>query len=201
MFFQRREWRRVRTFVSFKRGVVTHLSSPTSAAIRRASTRQSLKTSTERLTAPPSSTCKNLEPPSPLTCKRSHSYGRQLDDILCHFISLEIKTKLPGDEETLVLSMHRNEINPSIFPSSRAKLEKMPSIPEEPEVLESEVERRTMPDFVKPLADVEVIEGKEVVLKCKVAGLPYPTIGWYHNGKRIESSEERKMTQCKGRCQ
>ncbi|KAM3585598.1 uncharacterized protein V6R79_022192 [Siganus canaliculatus] len=79
--------------------------------------------------------------------------------------------------------------------SHMAKLEKMPSIPEEPEVLESEVEKRTMPDFVKPLADVEVIEGKEAVLKCKVAGLPYPTIGWYHNGKRIESSDERKMTQ------
>ncbi|XP_076580094.1 striated muscle preferentially expressed protein kinase-like [Chaetodon auriga] len=79
--------------------------------------------------------------------------------------------------------------------SHMSKLEKMPSIPEEPEVLESEVERRTMPDFVKPLADMEVIEGKEAVLKCKVAGLPYPTIGWYHNGKRIESSEERKMTQ------
>ncbi|KAM4602243.1 striated muscle preferentially expressed protein kinase-like [Polymixia lowei] len=79
--------------------------------------------------------------------------------------------------------------------SHMAKLEKMPSIPEEPEVLESEVEKRNMPDFVKPLADVEVIEGKEAVLKCKVAGLPYPTIAWYHNGKRIDSSEERKMTQ------
>ncbi|XP_042368829.1 LOW QUALITY PROTEIN: striated muscle preferentially expressed protein kinase [Plectropomus leopardus] len=79
--------------------------------------------------------------------------------------------------------------------SHMAKLEKMPSIPEEPEVLESEVEKRTMPDFVKPLADVEVIEGKEALLKCKVTGLPYPTIAWYHNGKRIESSEERKMTQ------
>lgn len=73
----------------------------------------------------------------------------------------------------------------------------MPSIPEEPEVLENEPERRTMPDFVKPLADVEVIEGKEAILKCKVSGLPYPTIAWYHNGKRIESSEERKMTQRK----
>ncbi|PWA32141.1 hypothetical protein CCH79_00013351, partial [Gambusia affinis] len=79
--------------------------------------------------------------------------------------------------------------------SHMAKLEKMPSIPEEPEVLENELERRTMPDFVKPLADVEVIEGKEAVLKCKVSGLPYPTIAWYHNGKRLESSEERKMTQ------
>ncbi|XP_056157045.1 striated muscle preferentially expressed protein kinase [Lampris incognitus] len=79
--------------------------------------------------------------------------------------------------------------------SHMAKLEKMPSIPEEPEVLESETERRTMPDFVQPLADVEVIEGKEAVLKCKVAGLPYPTIAWYHNSKQIVSSEERKMIQ------
>ncbi|TNN70301.1 Striated muscle preferentially expressed protein kinase [Liparis tanakae] len=79
--------------------------------------------------------------------------------------------------------------------SHMAKLEKMPSIPEEPEVLESEVEKRTMPDFVKPLADVEVIDGKEALLDCKVAGLPYPTIAWFHNGKRIESSEERKMSQ------
>lgn len=78
-------------------------------------------------------------------------------------------------------------------------MEKMPSIPEEPEVLESEVERRTMPDFIKPLADAEVVEGKEAVLKCKVAGLPYPTISWYHNSKRIEGSEERKMTQRKQR--
>lgn len=73
----------------------------------------------------------------------------------------------------------------------------MPSIPEEPEVFDNEVEKRTMPDFVQPLADVEVIEGKEAVLKCKVAGLPYPTIAWYHNSRRIENSEERKMTQCK----
>lgn len=78
----------------------------------------------------------------------------------------------------------------------RAKLEKMPSIPEEPEVPESEVERFTMPDFVKPLYDLDVVEGKEAVLKCKVAGLPYPTISWFHNGKKIESTEDRKMTQC-----
>lgn len=78
----------------------------------------------------------------------------------------------------------------------RAKLEKMPSIPEEPEVPESEVERFTMPDFVKPLYDLDVVEGKEAVLKCKVAGLPYPTISWFHNGKKIESTEDRKMMQC-----
>ncbi|XP_067372487.1 striated muscle preferentially expressed protein kinase [Channa argus] len=79
--------------------------------------------------------------------------------------------------------------------SQMAKLEKMPSIPEEPEVPENEVERFTMPDFIKPLYDLDVIEGKEAMLKCKVAGLPYPTIAWFHNGKRIESTEDRKMTQ------
>lgn len=54
-----------------------------------------------------------------------------------------------------------------------------------------------MPDFIKPLYDLDVIEGKEAVLKCKVAGLPYPTIAWFHNGKRIDSTEDRKMTQRK----
>lgn len=72
----------------------------------------------------------------------------------------------------------------------------MPSIPEEPEVPESEVERFTMPDFVKPLYDLDVLEGKEAVLKCRVTGLPYPTITWFHNGKKMESTEDRKMTQC-----
>ncbi|XP_029967514.1 striated muscle preferentially expressed protein kinase [Salarias fasciatus] len=90
--------------------------------------------------------------------------------------------------------LYIQEPRPAIS-SQMAKLEKMPSIPEEPEVPENEVERFTMPDFIKPLYDLDVIEGKEAVLKCKVAGFPYPTIAWFHNGKRIESTEDRKMTQ------
>ncbi|KAF7654307.1 hypothetical protein LDENG_00071770 [Lucifuga dentata] len=90
--------------------------------------------------------------------------------------------------------LYIQEPRPAIS-SQMAKLEKMPSIPEEPEVPENEVERLTMPDFIKPLYDLDVIEGKEAVLKCKVAGLPYPTIMWFHNGKKIESTEDRKMTQ------
>nr|XP_033803021.1 striated muscle preferentially expressed protein kinase isoform X2 [Geotrypetes seraphini] len=77
------------------------------------------------------------------------------------------------------------------------KLEKMPSIPEEPETPENEVERFTMPDFLKPLHDLDVVESKEVVLECQVTGLPYPTITWFHNGQKIESSEHCKMTQYK----
>ncbi|XP_077392813.1 striated muscle preferentially expressed protein kinase isoform X1 [Festucalex cinctus] len=90
--------------------------------------------------------------------------------------------------------LYIQEPRPAIS-SQMAKLEKMPSIPEEPESPENEVERFTMPDFIKPLYDLDVIEGKEAVLKCKVAGLPYPTISWFHNGKRIESTDDRRMTQ------
>ncbi|XP_060543834.1 striated muscle preferentially expressed protein kinase isoform X2 [Pantherophis guttatus] len=81
--------------------------------------------------------------------------------------------------------------------SQISKLEKMPSIPEEPEQGESEIERFTMPDFLRPLHDLDVVESKEAVLECQVAGLPYPTITWFHNGRRIESSEDRRMTQYK----
>ncbi|XP_063285379.1 striated muscle preferentially expressed protein kinase isoform X2 [Pelobates fuscus] len=78
-----------------------------------------------------------------------------------------------------------------------SKLEKMPSIPEEPEVQESEVEGVVMPDFLRPLQDLDVVESREVQLECQVTGMPYPTITWYHNGQKIESSEDRRMTQFK----
>nr|XP_020647830.1 striated muscle preferentially expressed protein kinase isoform X2 [Pogona vitticeps] len=81
--------------------------------------------------------------------------------------------------------------------SQISKLEKMPSIPEEPEQGESEVERFTMPDFLRPLHDLDVVESKEAVLECQVAGLPYPTITWFHNGRRIESTDDRRMMQYK----
>ncbi|XP_066467680.1 striated muscle preferentially expressed protein kinase isoform X2 [Tiliqua scincoides] len=81
--------------------------------------------------------------------------------------------------------------------SQISKLEKMPSIPEEPEQAESEVERFTMPDFLRPLHDLDVVESKEAVLECQVAGLPYPSITWFHKGQRIESTDDRRMMQYK----
>ncbi|XP_055018744.1 striated muscle preferentially expressed protein kinase [Boleophthalmus pectinirostris] len=90
--------------------------------------------------------------------------------------------------------LYIQEPRPAIS-SQMAKLEKMPSIPEEPEVPDSDLERFTMPDFTKALLDLDVVEGREAVLKCRVSGLPYPTITWYHNGQRIDSTEDRKMTQ------
>ncbi|XP_071978466.1 striated muscle preferentially expressed protein kinase isoform X3 [Engystomops pustulosus] len=78
-----------------------------------------------------------------------------------------------------------------------SRLEKMPSIPEEPEMQESEVEGVLMPDFIRPLQDLDVVESREVQLECQVTGLPYPTITWYHNGQKIQSSDDRRMTQYK----
>ncbi|XP_071667038.1 striated muscle preferentially expressed protein kinase isoform X2 [Patagioenas fasciata] len=81
--------------------------------------------------------------------------------------------------------------------SQISKLEKMPSIPEEPEQVETEAECFTMPDFLKPLQNLDVVESKEAVLECQVAGMPYPSITWFHNGSRIDSTEDRKMMQYK----
>ncbi|XP_023786222.1 striated muscle preferentially expressed protein kinase [Cyanistes caeruleus] len=81
--------------------------------------------------------------------------------------------------------------------SQISKLEKMPSIPEEPEQVETEAECFTMPDFLKPLHNLDVVESKEAVLECQVAGMPYPSITWYHNGSRIDSTDDRKMMQYK----
>lgn len=81
--------------------------------------------------------------------------------------------------------------------SCSSKLEKMPSIPEEPEQAETEAECFTMPDFLKPLHNLDVVESKEAVLECQVAGMPYPSITWYHNGSRIDSTDDRKMMQCR----
>ncbi|XP_077874193.1 striated muscle preferentially expressed protein kinase isoform X11 [Ictidomys tridecemlineatus] len=77
--------------------------------------------------------------------------------------------------------------------SPSSKLEKMPSIPEEPE--QGELERLSIPDFLRPLQDLEVGLAKEAMLECQVTGLPYPTISWFHNGHRIQSSDDRRMTQ------
>ncbi|NXE89010.1 SPEG kinase, partial [Menura novaehollandiae] len=81
--------------------------------------------------------------------------------------------------------------------SQISKLEKMPSIPEEPEQVETEAECFTMPDFLKPLHNLDVVQSKEAVLECQVAGMPYPSITWYHNGSRIDSTDDRKMMQYK----
>uniref|UniRef100_A0A8C4KPS5 Ig-like domain-containing protein n=1 Tax=Dromaius novaehollandiae TaxID=8790 RepID=A0A8C4KPS5_DRONO len=52
------------------------------------------------------------------------------------------------------------------------------------------------PLFTRKLEDVDVVEGRTAhfdLLECQVAGLPYPSISWFHNGSRIDSTDDRKM--------
>lgn len=51
-----------------------------------------------------------------------------------------------------------------------------------------------IPQFVKCLEDVEVVDGQEVMLFCIVRGQPMPTITWFHNGKNIAKNEEYVFT-------
>ncbi|XP_075465724.1 striated muscle preferentially expressed protein kinase isoform X4 [Ascaphus truei] len=107
-----------------------------------------------------------------------------------------VTARNPHGEAECSAELYVEEPRPAAA-SHISKLVKMPSIPEEPEVQESEVEGLVMPDFLRPLPDLDVVESREVELECQVTGMPYPTITWYHNGQKIQSSEDRKMTQYK----
>lgn len=45
------------------------------------------------------------------------------------------------------------------------------------------------PEFIKPLKDMVVCDGDQLVLNCHVKGDPEPQITWTKNGKPIASSD------------
>lgn len=45
------------------------------------------------------------------------------------------------------------------------------------------------PDFLEPLEAVQVEEGEEVRMQCKVSGTPKPEIHWYKDGQALEESK------------
>uniref|UniRef100_A0A663MZH9 Ig-like domain-containing protein n=1 Tax=Athene cunicularia TaxID=194338 RepID=A0A663MZH9_ATHCN len=51
------------------------------------------------------------------------------------------------------------------------------------------VQPSVQPLFTRKLEDVDIVEGRTAVLECQVAGLPYPSITWFHNGSRIDNNE------------
>uniref|UniRef100_UPI00358FAC3B striated muscle preferentially expressed protein kinase-like n=1 Tax=Myxine glutinosa TaxID=7769 RepID=UPI00358FAC3B len=81
--------------------------------------------------------------------------------------------------------------------SPMTKLEKMPSIPEEPEGPDPETEALILPDFIQTIRDVEVLEGGQAKLQCQVCGSPRPTVTWCHHGLRLEPGGNITMTQQK----
>ncbi|CAH1789058.1 unnamed protein product, partial [Owenia fusiformis] len=47
-----------------------------------------------------------------------------------------------------------------------------------------------IPEFVKPLTDVKVKEGKPAKLKCGIMGDPLPMVEWFFMGKPVEKSND-----------
>ena len=50
----------------------------------------------------------------------------------------------------------------------------------------------TIPEFTEHLKNVEVFEGADTLLKCKVTGQPQPEIEWFIDGDKVEETERLK---------
>eukprot|EP00057_Strongylocentrotus_purpuratus_P013444 XP_011667918.1 PREDICTED: myosin light chain kinase, smooth muscle isoform X2 [Strongylocentrotus purpuratus] len=61
-------------------------------------------------------------------------------------------------------------------------------------VLTRHVNTRKRPSFIKPLTDIEVVEGESVTFECHVDGIPEPIIIWTANKKEIKESKYFQMS-------
>ncbi|CAH1789793.1 unnamed protein product [Owenia fusiformis] len=50
-----------------------------------------------------------------------------------------------------------------------------------------------VPEFIKPIEDIEIIEGQTAKFRCKLKGYPIPRVLWYKDGKRIQDSLEQRI--------
>lgn len=70
----------------------------------------------------------------------------------------------------------------------------MPQVPQRPEdtayLQPSPSTSVQPPRFTEPLQSIEVVDGEELNVPCKVAGKPPPQISFFHNGKNIDQDEE-----------
>lgn len=81
---------------------------------------------------------------------------------------------------------------------SEPATEQMPPVPQRPEdtayVQPSPSTSLQPPCFTEPLQSIEVVDGEELNVPCKVAGKPPPQISFFHNGKNIDHDEEYVIT-------
>ncbi|XP_041477176.1 myosin light chain kinase, smooth muscle-like isoform X3 [Lytechinus variegatus] len=61
-------------------------------------------------------------------------------------------------------------------------------------VLTRHVNTRKRPVFIKPIQDIEVVEGESVTFECHVDAIPEPTIIWTANKKEIKESKYFQMS-------
>uniref|UniRef100_UPI00358F2C53 striated muscle-specific serine/threonine-protein kinase-like n=1 Tax=Myxine glutinosa TaxID=7769 RepID=UPI00358F2C53 len=66
---------------------------------------------------------------------------------------------------------------------------------------ESEVTTIKCMDFLQPISDVRVVEGKRATFECRVSGPPWPQVAWYHLGHQLEPSKHIIMIRNDDICQ
>jgi titin len=49
------------------------------------------------------------------------------------------------------------------------------------------------PEFLKELKNVEVLEGQQVKLRCKVKGFPQPRISWYKDSTLLRNNRSCRI--------
>lgn len=50
-----------------------------------------------------------------------------------------------------------------------------------------------MPELLRPLEDITAVEGKNVRFRCKIAGFPQPQVTWYKDGRKIKSTDSKRI--------
>lgn len=68
---------------------------------------------------------------------------------------------------------------------------------------QEEAQEFESPRFVEELIEpIEVMDGEQLKLNCKVVGKPIPKVEWYHNGEKIIENKETLIVQdAQGNCQ
>eukprot|EP00106_Octopus_bimaculoides_P016754 XP_014784196.1 PREDICTED: titin-like isoform X3 [Octopus bimaculoides] len=66
-----------------------------------------------------------------------------------------------------------------------AEMSPPPETEEEPPV-----EDFMPPNFIKDLETMDVVDGQEIKMICKVVGKPVPHVSWFHNGTNIDNNDE-----------
>ena len=56
------------------------------------------------------------------------------------------------------------------------------------------MEAMVAPRFLEPLSDKQAIDGQEIKMACRVAGLPMPKVSFFHDSKNIDEDEEFVIT-------
>ncbi|XP_025104133.1 myosin light chain kinase, smooth muscle-like [Pomacea canaliculata] len=74
--------------------------------------------------------------------------------------------------------------------------EEMPTMPAQTLAVEPSpmMEGMVAPQFLEPLPTLQAIDGQEIKMSCRVAGVPMPRISFFHDSKNIDEDEEFVIT-------